>query len=139
MGGWVAHAPGAAFVGGEGGWVAKRVWQELSRALRAQRGAGLRGAAAVPRTAMALAARGGWVQKKPTSQSTKAWRSATKDTRYIEANGFTVTYYTHAPADRPAKAKPRGAFDLRDVTMLRESPDSTAPRTAIEMQVKKHQ
>ena len=80
----------------------------------------------------------GWVLKKPTSQGTKPWASASLQKRFLESNAFQVAYFAEETSKRAAGMKPRGTFDLRDVSMLRESQDPTAPTTALELTVKKH-
>ena len=80
----------------------------------------------------------GWVLKKPTSQASRPWSGAQLQKRFIESSGLSVAYYAEETEKRPKGMKPRGTFDLRDVSMLRDSQDSTAPATALELVVKKH-
>ena len=56
----------------------------------------------------------------------------------IESRGVVVTYFADIKANRPSGTKPRGQFDLRDVTTLRKSADPSAPTTAVELVVRKH-
>ena len=49
-----------------------------------------------------------------------------------------MTYHADVPAKRAAGTKPRGAFDLRDVSTMRPSSDPSAPPTALELVVRKH-
>ena len=58
--------------------------------------------------------------KKPTSQSNKPWSSSSLQKRYFESRGYTVAYYADEAAKRSKGTKPRGTFDLRDVSMLRD-------------------
>ena len=44
----------------------------------------------------------------------------------LESRGVKVTYFADIAANRPAGTKPRGQFDLRDVTTLRASADPSA-------------
>ena len=39
----------------------------------------------------------------------------------IESRGVAVTYFADIKANRPSGTKPRGQFDLRDVTTLRSN------------------
>ena len=80
----------------------------------------------------------GWVLKKPTSQGTKPWATSALQKRYLETHAHAVAYFAEEGAKRPPGMKPRGTFDLRDVSMLRESLDPTAPGTAVELTVRKH-
>ena len=82
--------------------------------------------------------RQGWVHKKPTSQESRPWRSASIQSRYVESRGLSVAYYVDAPSSRPSTAKARATFDLRDVTVLRPTADKTAPTSAIDVKVGKH-
>ena len=88
---------------------------------------------------MHLGTREGWVQKKPTSSSGKSWGESRPQRRYLESRGLVIRYYADAPQKRAAVSKPRGLFDLRDVTMLRGSQDPTAPSAALDLIAKKHQ
>ena len=65
----------------------------------------------------------GWVLKKPTSQSGKPWASSALQKRYVQTRGPHVSYYADAPAGahREAGAKPRGVFDLREVSAAQRS------------------
>jgi len=54
------------------------------------------------------------------------------------SKGFRVAYYSADESGRRKGGNPKGQFDLREVTMLRGSDDETAPPTAIELSVKKH-
>ena len=80
----------------------------------------------------------GWVLKKPTSQSGKSWSGSSLQRRFLESRGYSVAYYADEASRRPKGTKPRGTFDLREVSTLRKSPDPTAPDTALELVVKKH-
>ena len=62
----------------------------------------------------------GWVLKKPTSQSGNQWAGSALQKRFLESRGLAVAYYADEAHRRPAGIKPRGTFDLRDVSMLRE-------------------
>ena len=77
----------------------------------------------------------GWVLKKPTSQSGKSWSGSSLQRRFLESRGYSVAYYADEASRRPKGTKPRGTFDLREVSTLRKSPDPTAPDTALELVV----
>ena len=67
-----------------------------------------------------LTSRSGWLKKKPTSHEKKAWRDAGVQKRFYVSRGLRVEYYDRAPVGEQAgKLKPRGTFDLRNVTSLR--------------------
>ena len=93
-----------------------------------------------PAAAVALSAIDcdGWVLKKPTAQNAKSWASSSLQKRFLESRGYHIAYYADEASRRPKGQKPRGTFDLRDVSMLRESVDPTAPSSALELVVKKH-
>ena len=74
-----------------------------------------------------------WVLKKPSANKGDAWSAVRPQRRYVESKGFHVEYYADVPAKRKPTSKPRGAFDLRDVSMLRESADPSAPSTALDL------
>ena len=77
-----------------------------------------------------LTSRSGWLKKKPTSHEKKAWRDAGVQKRFYVSRGLRVEYYDRAPVGEQAgKLKPRGTFDLRNVTRLRpaQPDDPTAP------------
>jgi hypothetical protein len=80
----------------------------------------------------------GWVLKKPTAAASKSWSEARPQRRYLESRGFVVEYYAAPPSSRSKGSKPRGSFDLRDVTILRESTDPTAPAASVDLTAKKH-
>ena len=79
-----------------------------------------------------------WVLKKPSKSKTEAWTDVRPQRRYVESRGFAVDYFAEARPKRKPSSKPRGSFDLRDVTMIRESADPTAPSTALDLCAKKH-
>ena len=64
------------------------------------------------------------VLKKPSPLATKPWRSVEKklQKRWLVTRGNHVDYYTHP---KPAKARPKGYFDLRSVTSLSASAPAT--------------
>ena len=80
----------------------------------------------------------GWLQKKPTSQASKPWHKATTQRRYFESRGLHVSYFVDEPSRRAPSARARATFDLRDVTVLRPAADSSAPSTAIDVEVGAH-
>ena len=79
------------------------------------------------------------VLKKPSPLATKPWRSVEKklQKRWLVTRGNHVDYYTHP---KPAKARPKGYFDLRSVTTMRPARegDPTAPEYAVEIVASKH-
>ena len=76
-----------------------------------------------------LTSRSGWLKKKPTSHEKKAWRDAGVQKRFYVSRGLRVEYYDRAPVGEQAgKLKPRGTFDLRNVTSLRPAQWSRAAR-----------
>jgi len=80
----------------------------------------------------------GWVQKKPTAAASKAWNECRPQRRFIESRAFVIQYFAEEPQPGKPRGKPRGTFDLRDVTMIRESQDPTAPPTAVDLTARKH-
>ena len=66
---------------------------------------------------MHLGVKEGWVQKKPTSSSGKSWGESRPQKRYLESRGLVIKYYAEAPQRRASGSRPRGLFDLRDVTI----------------------
>ena len=88
-----------------------------------------------------LTSRSGWLKKKPTSHEKKAWRDAGVQKRFYVSRGLRVEYYDRAPVGEQAgKLKPRGTFDLRNVTSLRpaQPDDPTAPAAALILVVDAH-
>ena len=79
------------------------------------------------------------VRKKPSPLANKPWRSVEKSiqTRWLVTRGNHVDYFANP---KPAKAKPKGFFDLRSVTHLRPAreADPTAPEFAVEIVANRH-
>lgn len=79
------------------------------------------------------------VRKKPSPLSAKKWSTIESklQNRWLVTRGNHVDYYAHP---KPAKAKPKGFFDLRSVTTLRPARDTdpTAPEFAIEVIASRH-
>ena len=79
------------------------------------------------------------VRKKPSPFATKPWRAAQSklQTRWLVTRGNHVDYYAHP---KPAKARPKGFFDLRGVSYLRPARESdpTAPEFAVEVVASRH-
>ena len=56
----------------------------------------------------------------------------------MENHGLLVSYFTEEPEAQTPTPKARAVFNLRDVTLLRPTTDSTAPATAVEVCVARH-
>jgi len=84
--------------------------------------------------------REGWVRKKPSSHAKTPWLKAPIQRRYFVSYGYYVDYYQKQPAKEGPTAKPKGSFDLRRVTSVKQvhPEDTSAPPYAIEVIVGAH-
>ena len=79
------------------------------------------------------------VRKKPSPLAARPWCTVEKrlQQRFLVTRGRHVDYFAHP---RTGKARPKGYFDLRNVTLLRPARegDPTAPEFAVEIRFGKH-
>ena len=92
-----------------------------------------------PAKAMARDAwRQGWVKKRPTSHKDKPFKQSAVVKRFFDTHGFQVAYYDRAPIGKNSGVRPKGWFDLREVTLLRPCADPSAPPATVDLHVGKH-
>ena len=82
--------------------------------------------------------RQGWVKKRPTSHKDKPFKQSAVVKRFFDSHGFQVAYYDRAPIGKNSGVRPKGWFDLREVTLLRPCADPSAPPATVDLHVGKH-
>ena len=82
--------------------------------------------------------RQGWVKKRPTSHKDKPFKQSAVVKRFFDTHGFQVAYYDRAPIGKNSGVRPKGWFDLREVTLLRPCADPSAPPATVDLHVGKH-
>ena len=78
------------------------------------------------------------MKKRPTSHKDRPFKQSAVVKRFFDTHGYQVAYYDRAPIGKHAGVRPKGWFDLREVTLLRPCADPSAPPATVDLHVGRH-